>query len=248
LAACGGQSTSDASGGSANTGGAGGTGATGGTGGAGGGAGAAACPAAKTDVMVCVKAPYGPPIDLSLAGAVLSTGPVQGSGECLGAPHSADSFFVEMADAAGTTWHVELSLPGFANPFAAGQTLALDAHYQAPEFGPTIASATLRDASGALVVYVGEGGDIGDLVLPSGIALARGDSLCTEDDGCGLWSAYDLLVSAGGTQKTLHYGTSETVGSWLVTHGGYEHSIGGGSHGCMDWFKAHLAVGVVPSP
>src|SRR6185295_13259613 len=136
---------------------------------------------------------------------------------------------------------------GFTNPLVAGDVISAELFYRAGGFSPSIGSLTLRDATRKFLAYVGTGGQLADLRLPDGISAAQGATLCTQHDTCGDWSGYSLVISNGTASTVVAYASTETVGDYHVTHGGFRSSSPGPTP-CPDWYVSDVAIGASPAP
>lgn len=155
-----------------------------------------------------------------------------------------EALVLVVEDAGGASTTVGLVAPGLGDPVAVGDTVALDLSYTFGEWGPDLAWAVLSDEAGERVV-VATAGSLEEVRVPAGATLAEGRRRCTEDDGCGVWSAYDLDVAVGGAEASVPYGEEADVGGWHVAHGGLELQEEGQTGTCPDWFVAHASVAMV---
>jgi len=116
-----------------------------------------------------------------------------------------------------------------------------------PEFYLTrLDTLEVRDGGGALLFWLGQGGDIPDLALPVEVAtLRRGDPRCQERERCGAWRGHDLVVSTGAAEATVGYGRESVLGDLRLVHGGYD--LASSYTGCSDWYVASILVAAVPA-
>lgn len=94
-----------------------------------------------------------------------------------------------------------------------------------------------------VAIYVGEGGDISQLVgVP--VPLTRGAAICKTDDTCGTWERYDLSATTATTTTAIAHGASSKVGDYFIVHGGYAQQTTANTT-CADWFVADVHVAAV---
>lgn len=150
---------------------------------------------------------------------------------------------VELESADGARYTVGLTVPEMSGTLVAvGDTLSVSAAYTFGEFGPNLGVVRLEKA-GTTVVLVATGGELTD--LPDDLDASEGAVRCTEDDGCGVYSKYDLNVQFGGDSTSVLYGESATLGAARVVHGGYEQAAPSQGGTCPDWYVAHVTLAVV---
>jgi hypothetical protein len=193
---------------------------------------------------------------VTLAGRVTATGdgvPPDGcfdSGAVVGAvPRPTDTaamWWFRVADSSGKSWTVGALVPQLPRPVAPGQLVSADYQWSARGFSPTLGRLEVRDGAGALLFWVGQGGDIPDLALPVEVGqLRRGPAQCQERERCGAWSGHDLLVSTGAAEATLRYGRESVLGDVRLVHAGYD--LASTYTGCADWYVASIVVAAVPA-
>lgn len=183
----------------------------------------------------------------ALSGTVMSASHGPFPADCdvrFGGLVDGDALLLVVEDAAGGRVVAGLVAPGLGDPVAVGDTVGLDLSYTFGEFGPDLAWAVLSDEAGERVV-VATAGSLEEVRTPEGVTLAEGDTRCTEDDGCGEWSAYDLDVAVDGDAASVPYGEEADVGGWHVVHGGLERQAEGQMGTCPDWFVAHASVATI---
>ncbi|MFN7142905.1 MAG: hypothetical protein ACK4YP_03955 [Myxococcota bacterium] len=163
----------------------------------------------------------------------------------VGNGQTGEGLVVTVEDGAGARYVVSFAVPGLAAPVAVGDPVALDLLYVYGEYAPDVGHARLSDSTGAPRVVVTEAGSLETLVLPDGVSVAEGASRCTEDDGCGVYSKYDLDVAVGDDAGGVRYGEEAALGGYRVVHGGFELQAEGQTDVCPDWFVAHATVGLV---
>lgn len=183
------------------------------------------------------------PVHVTLPGTVTTVGQGAGPDGCVSFGYDPDASATELGLALdeGGTAVLALGLGGEAPPVAEGEAVTVRFDCEVAEFGPAECAVTLSAADGQRLVLGVSGSEEG-LVTPEGVELRRGEPVCAEADECGDWSAYDLVVSAGGAEVTVPYAGSAEVGGWKVLHGGAEHALESDGGGCPDWFVAHDAA------
>lgn len=187
-------------------------------------------------------------LDVAVSGTVVSVATGPRPEACLvdvGNGQTGEGVVVEVEDAAGDRYVVSFGIDGLAAPVAVGDAVSLDLSYVFGEFAPDVGRARLSDADGAPLVVVTEAGTLEDLVLPDGVGVARGVERCTEDDGCGVYSKYDLAITVGDASAEVPYGEDAAVGGFRVVSGGQEFQAEGQTDVCPDWFVAHATVALV---
>ena len=193
---------------------------------------------------------------VTLAGRVASAGdgaPPDGcfdSGATVGTtPRATDATFMwwfRAADTSGRAWTVGALVPHLQRPVAPGQLVSVDYQWSARGFSPALGRLEVRDGTGGLLFWIGQGGDIPDLTLPQEVAtLRRGQAWCLERERCGAWRGHDLLISTGSAQATLRYGRESVIGELRLVHGGYD--LASTYTGCSDWYVANIVVAAVPA-
>jgi hypothetical protein len=193
---------------------------------------------------------------VTLAGRVASAGdgaPPDGcfeSGAVVGTPprptDAPSMWWFRAADTSGRSWTVGALVPQLQRPVAPGQPVGAEYQWSARGFSPTLGRLELRDGSGALLFWLGQGGDIPDLVLPVEVAtLRRGSAQCLERERCGAWRGHDLVISTGGAEATLRYGRESVLGDLRLVHGGYD--LASAYTGCTDWYVASIVAAAVPA-
>ncbi len=192
-----------------------------------------------------------PPYSVEITGTVLATGSIDEFSNCAHSFADAGGFWLEMDDSNGQRWVLGAMLPNpmlpSGNPLGVGATVSAMAS-RAHGY-PTTASLTLRDANGKLIAYVGEAGEAAELEPPDGILVTRGQAICSANDGCGDWKAYDLGLEVADTTAKLPYGKITSVGPYRFAHGGAELQAGdpaspGGL--CSGVSLARVAIGITP--
>jgi hypothetical protein len=110
-------------------------------------------------------------------------------------------------------------------------------------WSPDIGHLELRDASGVLLLWLGEGGRLEDLAPPAELTIERGQTTCWTADECvGGWQQSGLVATVGGESEELApYGTAD-LGGLHVVHGGFDEQTG--SSTCPDAYVADLQVAV----
>ncbi|MBI5479186.1 MAG: hypothetical protein HY906_10035 [Deltaproteobacteria bacterium] len=150
------------------------------------------------------------------------------------------------ADTSGKSWTVGALVPQLQRPVAPGQLVSAEYQWSARGFSPTLGRLEVRDGTGSLLLWLGQGGDIPDLALPVEVAtLRRGDARCQERERCGAWRGHDLVISTGAAQATLRYGRESVLGDLRLVHGGYD--LASSYTGCSDWYVASILVAAVPA-
>jgi len=193
---------------------------------------------------------------VSLAARVATAGdglPPDGcfdAGAVVGAlPHAADAvsmWWFRAADAWGQSWTVGALVPALPRPVLPGQQVSTQYQWSSGGFSPTRGALELRDGGGALLLWIGQGGDIPDLALPAELAaLGRGKPRCQERESCGTWRGHDLTVSTGAARATVRYGQEAVVGGLRLVHGGYE--LASAYRDCADWYVASIIVAAMPA-
>jgi hypothetical protein len=193
---------------------------------------------------------------VTLAGRVASAGdgaPPDGcfdSGAVVGAaPRRTDApsmWWFRAADTSGKSWTVGALVPQLQRPVVPGQLVSAEYQWSARGFSPTLGRLEVRDGAGALLFWLGQGGDIPDLALPVEVAtLRRGDARCQERERCGAWRGHDLVISTGAAEATVSYGRESVLGDLRLVHGGYD--LASSYTGCSDWYVASILVAAVPA-
>jgi hypothetical protein len=150
------------------------------------------------------------------------------------------------ADTSGRAWTVGALAPQLSRPVAPGQLVSAEYQWSARGFSPTLGRLEVRDGNGSLLFWLGQGGDIPDLILPVEVAtLRRGDAQCLEREQCGSWRGHDLVISTGTAEATLRYGRESVLGELRLVHGGYD--LASSYTGCTDWYVASILVAAVPA-
>ena len=172
------------------------------------------------------------------------------SGAVVGAtPRLADAhtmWWFRAADSSGRSWTIGAQAPQLQRPVAPGQLVQAEYQWSARGFSPTLGRLEVRDGAGALLFWIGQGGDIPDLALPIEVAqLRRGAPRCQERERCGAWSGHDLVVSTGAAEATLRYGRESVLGDLRLVHAGYD--LASTFTGCTDWYVASIVVAAVPA-
>jgi hypothetical protein len=193
-------------------------------------------------------------LDATLSGPVLAAGagaPPEGCFDALQIGpqgvdvESAEAWWVQVADDAGTTWTVGVWLPGGPAGPAVEDAVSAELAYRDGGFSPIVAHLSLRDGDGALIAWVAEAGDLPELALPAEVDAAQGDVAGEDGDSCGTWASYDLSVTVAGETVDVPYGGVEAVGGLEVHHGGYDLQAFG--EGCPDWYVSDVAVAIAPA-
>ncbi len=193
---------------------------------------------------------------VTLAGRVTAAGegaPPDGcfeSGAVVGGmPRPTDAsimWWFRAADTSGKSWTVGVMASQLQRPVTVGQLVQAEYQWSARGFSPTLGRLEVRDGGGALLFWIGQGGDIPDLTLPVEVAqLRRGAAQCQERERCGAWRGHDLVASTGAVEKTLRYGRESVVGDLRLVHGGYD--LASSFTGCADWYVASIVLAAVPA-
>ena len=150
------------------------------------------------------------------------------------------------ADPSGRSWTVGVQASQQQRPVTVGQLVQAEYQWSARGFSPTLGRLEVRDGSGALLFWIGQGGDIPDLALPVELAqLRRGAPRCQERERCGAWVGHDLVASTGAAEATLRYGRESVLGDLRLVHAGYD--LASTYTGCADWYVASIVVAAVPA-
>jgi hypothetical protein len=165
----------------------------------------------------------------------------RGLGNLADASEAAGAWWFRAPDADGRVWTIGVVVPG-PRPVAAGQYVAVEYRASSGRYAPTVGWLEVRDATGTLVTWVGQGGDLPDLTLPGELAVTRGRPSCAARAACGGWRGYDLQIVAGRTEAPLPYAREVTVDGLRVVHGGYE--LATSFSGCADWYVANVVLAV----
>jgi hypothetical protein len=159
---------------------------------------------------------------------------------------AASMWWFRAADTSGRSWTVGALVPQLQRPVVPGQLVSAEYQWSARGFSPTLGRLEVRDGGGALLFWLGQGGDIPDLALPVEVAtLRRGDPRCQERERCGAWRGHDLVVSTGAAEATVGYGRESVLGDLRLVHGGYD--LASSYTGCSDWYVASILVAAVPA-
>ncbi len=154
-----------------------------------------------------------------------------------------EGLVVEVESAAGARYVVGIQVPQYEGAvLAEGDAVSLLADFTFGEFGPDRGSVRVEE-DGTLVALVATGGNRDD--LPDDLDASESQVRCTEDDGCGVFSKYDLNVMFGDDTANVRYGESAAIGAARVVHGGYEQAAPSEGGTCPDWFVAHVTLAVV---
>jgi hypothetical protein len=233
-----------------------------------GGALACASPAAHPALGVCVVSnaletrfvPGGgsPVLEVALSGDVVEIGSGTVPEQCFsqfvtsfgdatsGAGTGLDlAVWLRIADDAGQHALVGVIAPGLQWPFQPGTPVRLAYSKGGGGFGPVSGELQLQDDSGALLVWLGVAGSLGNLQVPAELTLALGPAACRNRSQCiPRWEQRDLLVEVRGDprgrREQLGYGEQATLGDFTVTHHGIDIQVGGG--GCPDASVAWAAL------
>jgi hypothetical protein len=201
-------------------------------------------------------------VELELSGVVLATGTGEPADQCLseggpighlvgfgGALGREDITWIEFESDEGDVYRVAITADVHTPVFEVGEELDISFGFRFGGFSPDVGHLEIRDVAGGLVGWVGEAGAFEQLSLPAELEqIAQGPIVCSErDTGCGDWRAYDLDVTVDGQQAVVPYGAITDVGDLAFAHGGYEQETDTVAATCMDWFVAHVAVGLFPA-
>jgi len=185
-------------------------------------------------------------IEESLSGRVTDTGRGTPPDDCFTPPlvgwgvGTSEASWFRIEDDS-SVWTVGVVMGGFAAPPIDTDVEVRFSHAH-DGFGPAFGDFALTDPGG-LRAWLGLGGDVGDLALPSVIEdIRRGKTVYRTNDGCGTWEAFELEVKTSTDVVTLEYGEAEGEDDAVHFHGGYKHDTGTKS-ACSDWFVAELSVG-----
>jgi hypothetical protein len=141
-------------------------------------------------------------------------------------------------------WNFQVYIPGFQNPLAKDDVISVTSSFSdSPWFGHE-SDLEVRDENGALLFYVGEGGDTATLNPPEGYAVSFGEALCSGESSCGSWIHSELVVTSGDESVAVPYLGSSTLGGRRVVHGGAETQTSSGFHGCFDWGVGRAALAI----
>jgi hypothetical protein len=187
----------------------------------------------------------------AIAGTVLEVGEGGLPDECqqpltaywwnIASPESA--WWFRVSDAQGEVWTVGGRVPESSPPVTVGQAVTVELSWYTCCFASPVTSVAVRDENAALLLWIGQGGGGCQVGMPADLgSYAPSRKVCAQDDGCGEWAAYDLVVSSPGASATLPYGGEVVIGGMRFVHGGY--SEGSGETGCPDWCpgESHLAA------
>lgn len=194
-------------------------------------------------------------IDPRLVGPVLDAGVGEPPDDCfrslrIGSPvevDAAEAWWLQAADETGMPWTVGVWLPGGPTGPGVGDDVTVAHAFGAVGFGPRIGQLELRDGDGALILWIGAGGDLPDIVQPPEATVAQGE-IAGEDGGeCGAWTNYELLATVGGETAEIGYGEVVVVDGIEVRHGGFTQQRSSSSK-CLDWSVSQVAVAFSPAP
>jgi hypothetical protein len=193
--------------------------------------------------------------DIALSGPVLDAGTGEPPDHCFDQAQIEpwgteiavdDAWWLRVADGEGTERIVGVWLPDGPSGPAVGDEIAGEMSYRPGMFGPTVGWIELRDAAGALIAWVGTGGDLRDLELPSEVKLDRGAVAGRDSSQCVAWESYDLDAAVDGDAGVLPYGGAEVFGGLELRHGGYDEQTSDSR--CPDAFVARVTVAIAPPP
>jgi hypothetical protein len=146
------------------------------------------------------------------------------------------------SDAGAADWDVEYEVPANIVTWKAGQHIDVAYTQNGGGWSPLVSSLTLNHGQ-AVDVYVGIGGggyDLSDVPL----TFRQGPAICFEREACGNWSGYDLEVKDTSGWARLPYGSTTSVGGYVVVHGGMAEQLTADSS-CADWYISYVRVAVL---
>jgi hypothetical protein len=211
----------------------------------------AACVASEHGFPTLSALYYG--VELELGGLVTETGTGEPPLDCLRTAVAEwparpdDAWWVRLLDSSGVSWTLGVWLPdGGPGPEVDDLLSARFTYLEAP-FASDIGEMELLQRDGALLVWVGVGGDLPDLSPPAGITLAQGGRAGRVSSQCGSWVSYDLEATVGAELVTLPPGAVATAGDYELRHGGFSKKTRD-SNRCQDGPGGSVAVAIRQLP
>jgi hypothetical protein len=152
---------------------------------------------------------------------------------------------VVVEDGEGLQYTVSFDVPELADTLVAvDDVVHLTAAYTFGEFGPDVGVVSLTSEGGGIHALVEEAGSV-DTLPSSIVTVTEGDVRCTEDDGCGVFSKYDMDVAVGDETVTVRYGEEAALEGGRVVSGGLERAAEDQGDVCPDWFVANVTLALV---
>jgi hypothetical protein len=134
---------------------------------------------------------------------------------------------------------------GFAFPSRPGDALRFSSHADAARFGPDQSWLAVRDASGALVLWIASAGSVAELNTPAELVLSQGAVDLQLSSQCiTSWTEHRLEASMAGSQASVASRERGMLGSYQLVNGSVQVQTGE-SH-CSDAFVAFARAAVWP--
>jgi trypsin inhibitor len=150
---------------------------------------------------------------------------------------------IERDDGVDATLAVVAS--GFAFPARPGERLSFSLHTESPRFSPVRDWLEVRDASGALLLWIASAGDVAELRTPAELVLTRGDVDAQRSGQCvTAWTEHRLEASMSGIQASVASRERGVLGSYQLVNGSV--LVQTGTSQCPDAFVAFAQAAMWP--
>lgn len=150
---------------------------------------------------------------------------------------------LERADGVAATLAVVAS--GFAFSSPVGAALRFSLHTETARFAPVRDWLEVRDASGALVLWIASAGSVAELHTPSELALSQGDVDARRTSDCiTAWTEHRLEASLGGSQASVASRERGVLGDYQLVNGSVQ--VQTGDSRCSDAFVAFARAALWP--
>jgi len=140
-------------------------------------------------------------------------------------------------------WTVQITSPGRALAVGVGDGIEASFAYTFGQWGPTRASADVRDEAGEMLFWWGTNDQVSALTPPPGVVLEQGDLQATVEHRCGPWDAFQLIAEIDGEEAEIAFGAQQELSGVLVTNAGIKADSDDGSETeCMDYYVGEAEV------
>lgn len=150
---------------------------------------------------------------------------------------------IEREDGVEATLAVVAS--GFAFPSRAGDALGFRSHVEPARFAPDQSWLEVRDASGALVLWIASAGSVAELNTPAELVLSQGAVDLQLSGQCiASWTEHRIEASMAGSQASVASRERGVLGSYQLVNGSVQ--VQTGESRCTDAFAAFARAAVWP--